>query len=314
MRNAKLKLSQQVNPMEVINDFSLMRQTQGLGKFTISNEQYYLKTFFKRNEVNFDDTKTLTQTIGKFLSKKKTGGYYNKVLQAFRQFFRYCIDEGIIKENPSLIFKYKDESARIIQHNQETIKMLLDLPDKTSFAGFRDYTFMLTILDNGIRPYELLQIKIDDIDLVNNQMIVREEYAKNRRLRVLPLSDKTVSCLKKLINARHEKWSQDVPVFCSYTGKRQKTYNLQERFRNYSGKIGVNITPYHLRHTFALWYIRNGGNAFSLQTIMGHSTLEMTQGYVKLINADIKNNHMKASPINTIFNKPKPNSVTKMMK
>lgn len=312
MRNAKRKLSQQVNPMEVLNDFLLMRQAQGLTEFTTTREQYYLRTFFERNEVDLNDTKALTQAIGQFLSEKKTGGYYNKVLQAFRQFFKYCVDEGIVNENPSLRFKFKDESARIIQHDQDTIKTLLDLPDKSSFAGFRDYTFMLVMLDNGIRPYELLQIKPSDVDLVNNQMIVREEYAKTRQLRVLPLSGQTVSCLKKLINARHEKWSQDSPVFCTYTGRRQKTCNLQERFRNCSKKLGVDITPYHLRHTFALWYIRNGGSAFSLKTIMGHSTLEMTQLYVNLVDADIKNSHMKASPVNTIFNKPKPNSVTRM--
>lgn len=55
--------------------------------------------------------------------------------------------------------------------------------------------------------------------------------------------------------------------------------------------------PYTLRHTFAVLYIRNGGDSFSLQEILGHSTLEMTRRYVHLARRDVAEQHKKFSPM-----------------
>ena len=54
---------------------------------------------------------------------------------------------------------------------------------------------------------------------------------------------------------------------------------------------------YHLRHTFALWFIRNGGSAFALQKILGHTTLEMTKTYVNIAMTDVRKNHLEFSPL-----------------
>jgi len=189
----------------------------------------------------------------------------------------------------------------VVQHDKQVIKTLLGMPDTSTFSGLRDYVFMLTMLDNGIRPNELLQIRLQDIDFMNNQIIVWEQYSKTRQLRTLPLSSQVVNAFKKLIHARHEQWNEDVPVLCSFSGHRLSSHNLQEGFRKYSQRLGTNVTPYHLRHVFALMFIRSGGNVFSLQQILGHSRLEMTQVYVNLVEADVKDSHSKASPINNLF-------------
>jgi site-specific recombinase XerD len=72
---------------------------------------------------------------------------------------------------------------------------------------------------------------------------------------------------------------------------------LQKRFKDYSLAIKEDISPYHLRHVFALEFLRNGGNVFSLQRIMGHDSLEMTNVYVNLASSDIQEQHTKASPL-----------------
>jgi integrase len=69
-----------------------------------------------------------------------------------------------------------------MEHREDVIRALLDIPDKGTFAGLRDYVFMLVMLETGIRPMELLQIRLNDIDFVNQQITVRgselEEAAK----------------------------------------------------------------------------------------------------------------------------------------
>lgn len=52
-----------------------------------------------------------------------------------------------------------------------------------------------------------------------------------------------------------------------------------------------------LRHSFAVLYVRNGGDSFSLQAILGHSTLEMTRQYVNLARRDVAEQHKKFSPV-----------------
>jgi integrase/recombinase XerD len=58
-----------------------------------------------------------------------------------------------------------------------------------------------------------------------------------------------------------------------------------------------------LRHTFAVLYVRNGGDSFSLQEILGHSTLEMTRQYVNLARRDVAEQHKKFSPMESLLGK-----------
>ena len=267
---AKLvKISPDMNPFSLMEDFLLRKRAEGVTSFNISSHRSALRNFLAEYKGNINNIHKLKQAVYVFLSDKKSG-YFNKLLQALRQFFDYIIGE-LLKDNPCLGLKYKRCNVRVIHHDEKVIKAFISLPDKENFAGLRDYMIIISILDTGIRPNELLQIRIKDIDFLNAQINIREEYAKTRQPRFVPLSAQTMNGLKKLINARHPDWDLDTPVFCSFSGHRLTSHNLQERFREYSRQLGTSVTPYHLRH------IRNGGNVFSLQKIMGHTKLDMTK-------------------------------------
>lgn len=76
---------------------------------------------------------------------------------------------------------------------------------------------------------------------------------------------------------------------------------LAEMFANIGKRAGVaGFHPHRLRHTFAVMYLRNGGNAFSLQHMLGHSSLEMVRYYLKLAQVDIDNVHRRASPVDNL--------------
>lgn len=80
---------------------------------------------------------------------------------------------------------------------------------------------------------------------------------------------------------------------------------VQENIQNY-GKmaqiIGVRVSPHTFRHTMAKFYIMNGGDIFTLQQILGHSTLDMVRYYVELFGTDIKEQHKKYSSVVNMVN------------
>ena len=132
------------------------------------------------------------------------------------------------------------------------------------------------------------------------EVSVRAEVAKTRTRRTLPIMPITAKFLQELLAARHKSWSDSAPVFCTIEGKPIQSEMWSKRLKKYSDKLGVKVTPYFLRHCFALQFLRAGGSAFALQRTLGHSDLSMTKRYVALTEGDLKEQHAKASPLNTL--------------
>lgn len=296
------KIKQVVSQMDVqgvVEEFLSFCKAQGLGEDSLRSHRYALQHFFNQHEISLDDVAGLKKAIGRMLQDRQDA-YYNKQLNALRKFFEYCMGESLISSNPAIQFKYRRPTIQIVEHSEDSVKALMKVIDKDTFAGLRDYVFVVLMLDTGIRPSEALQLKTQDIDFDSKQIRVRREYAKTRKERYLPVSPQVLQVFKKLIAVRPDDWKVDVPVICTYDGHRMPARNMQKRFRDYSKLIRENITPYHLRHIFGLWFVRNGGDAFALQRIMGHTKMDMTRIYVNLADEDVRAIHEKASPLNNL--------------
>jgi len=112
-----------------------------------------------------------------------------------------------------------------------------------------------------------------------------------------------MSALKKYLRVRGD-ISGNPYLFVSSEDKPIKRRNVQERLSIYgkkSGIEGVRISPHTFRHTFAKFYILRGGDPFSLQALLGHSTLDMVRHYVNLWGSDLQKMHRQYSPVDHLL-------------
>jgi integrase/recombinase XerD len=147
----------------------------------------------------------------------------------------------------------------------------------------------------GLRASELCDLKVEDVDNRNNRIFVRQ--GKGMKERMLPFSPRTGQMVWRYLAARKDTLPAD-PLFTSKLNRQMTRTKLAEMFANIGRRAGVpNFHPHRLRHTFAIQYLRNGGNAYTLQAMLGHSSLDMVKHYLRLAQTDVDTAHRRASPV-----------------
>lgn len=217
---------------------------------------------------------------------------------AIRCAFRFWKREGTLAENPmELIERPRRERTLIRPLSSEQAARLLEMPDARSSQGLRDRAMMALMLDSGLRVSEVLSVEASRIDWISCALTV---MGKGRKERTVPFSARTGQILLEYARERTKRPTLDPQFFLGRTGKkleRTKVRKLVVHYGKAAAIEGVRVSPHTLRHTFAVLYVRNGGDTFSLQEILGHSTLEMTRRYVHLARRDVAEQHKKFSPM-----------------
>lgn len=165
-------------------------------------------------------------------------------------------------------------------------------------AGYRDRTMILMLLDTGLRASELVGLAMSDVNLDDGLLKV---YGKGRKERVVPIGAKVQRALWKYLQRyRPQPANPLCPTLLLTRAGRPITVNrlesIIEKHGCRAGIEGVRCSPHTFRHTFAISYLRNGGDVFSLQRILGHSSLNVVRIYVNLAETDVKACHQRFSP------------------
>lgn len=291
-----------------LNDKSL----EGLAKRTLdgykTNLYYFRKWLDNEYHSDYNCITVDIDIFKKYLYYMSQEKEYNPFtinirLRTLKTYLKWLYDEKYISVDINLkIKKVKVPQDFTVPLDNIDIKKLLCACDTSTYSGFRDYCTILLILDCGIRVHELCALKIKDIDLKQGLIKVEAETTKTRTARLLPISNKTCKLLNQLIKLAKETDSEY--VFQSTYGGQIKPSNvaLSLNRARHKANIKKRCTPYTLRHTFATYAVKAGIDVFTLQRIMGHSTIMTTRKYIQLETNDLKKKHDRLNPIDKFFN------------
>ena len=235
-----------------------------------------------------------------------SGPYLDNHWKAIRTFFRWCNEALHIKRPDLELTRPKYKFAEVIPFSEAEIKRLLQAcefsrefqrsntkPYRLRRATeLRDKAILMVLLDTGIRIGELCRLEARDLNLETGEVHVRP-YGTGRKTR-----PRAVFLGKA---ARRAVW-----VYLAHNKDIEPDDRLfpvnPAAVRSWMRELGeraqvTDVHPHRFRHTFSIQYLRNGGDVFSLQRILGHGTLDMVRRYLALADADTANAHQRASPV-----------------
>ena len=160
---------------------------------------------------------------------------------------------------------------------------------------------MMLFLDTGIRLDELVNLKLSRIDFTLGEMTILGKGSKERRVPIGSQAKKAL--IDYIAKERSEPINpqDEDKLYLSSDGYPMTHGSVEKLFQRVKKTTNVSkLHPHVCRHTFSVRYLINGGDVFSLQKILGHTSLEMTRKYVNLASGDVKDKHRRFSPMDNL--------------
>ena len=270
---------------------------------TIQNYDHYLSRFFE--QMGIKDVHEITEErvrefrlwlnrqpgTGNDTMKRRTQNYYLIALRAFLKFLRKRGIEGLSPERIELA-KVPERHLDLISPLE--LDRLLAAADGTDERGLRDKAILELLFSTGLRVSELCSLDTD-LDLSRDGFSIR---GKGEKVRVVFLSDAAKNAVRAYLKARKDMTDAlFVNVPRSRHVKKAPTRltprAIEMMIKTYAAKAGITkkVTPHVLRHSFATDLLSNGADIRSVQQLLGHASINTTQIYTHVTDAQLANVH-----------------------
>lgn len=219
---------------------------------------------------------------------------YLKVLKAF---LRWLAAEEYIEKPLKVTFLIQPKLVPST-YTHDQLRAILGLRP-TLMSEQRVHLIAMLYLDTGARAQEILGLRRSDVDL--DDCLLHLD-GKGRRQRTVPFSRELRADLYRWMQRRPTDL-QEAWLFPTGPGHHLVYENALRDFRKLQEQLGIHgrrLSFHAFRHTMATNFIRQGGDVFRLQRILGHSSLTMTQRYVHLQTADLAEEHQRLSLVSTL--------------
>ena len=276
-------------------------RVKNLSEYTILAYEKKLAEFIdmvgKDSPVSDITTHVIDEYILELRERDITDVTIATLMRHVRAFVYYCQECGYVRPFKIVIPKSVKKIKETYTHDE--LIALLERPNvnKCSFSEYKTWVFENYLLATGNRLSTALNVRIKDVDFDNNVLHLCQ--TKNRRQQIIPLSNKLALVLKEYLEIRGG--NADDYLFCNEYGEKASDRTYQQLVRRYNIKRNVNRTSIHVfRHTFAKNWILNSGDIARLQSIMGHSSLAVTNEYLQMFGQDLQDDFDRFNPLDNL--------------
>jgi len=223
----------------------------------------------------------------------------NRKLSCLKSFYLFLNKKGIHNANPAKLVsapKNKKSLPQFIPEKQ--INFLLDDYDfGIDFEGKRDHLIISLFYFTGMRLSELIELKLDNIELKEFKIKV---LGKRNKERIIPLHKEIIDLIEIYLKERLTQLNGQSCSHLFITAKNKKlypklVYNIVNQAINIVSTIGQK-SPHVLRHTFATHMLNNGADLNAIKELLGHANLAATQIYTHNSFEKLKDAYRKSHP------------------
>ena len=262
-----------------------------LSKNTIASYQDNLKRFeifLQGKSINHVTRKDIEAYL-KFNEQmaEKSRAHY---LTVIKNFYSFLATEGYLENNPCENIEQPKISKTLPHYlTEEEVNQLLNIPLKTPY-DYRNKAMLELLYATGIRVSELVQLKLNNLDLHDDYIRV---LGKGSKERISPISSMAENYLKIYIDQYRNKLLKNKDsdyLFINNFGKPISRQGFFKNLKQIAQKQGIKkeSSPHTLRHSYATHLLSHGADLRVIQELLGHSDISTTQIYTHLLNDKIK--------------------------
>lgn len=292
---------------DAILEFMIDQRTRGNSAATLS---YYdnVLGFFYDFTGNIEVNDLTLQLCREYYLKLSEGDRKTVSIQSYirglRAFLNWLYNNEYINTDICNKFKLPKATREVIDvlTDDEIHKLFSSIGDR-SWLALRNRLIIALMLDSGLRRHEVVTLTMSSVHFSDRYIIVKQ--GKGDKQRIVPIGEFTADILARYLKATAfcpEREALLIKVSDDRYGWDAITdITLKQLFRKLKRRTGISkLHPHLLRHTFATRYLENGGNIYTLQAILGHSSLEMVKRYLHLANTRIRRDFPQFSPLDNL--------------
>ena len=247
---------------------------KGFSKETIKNYSYCVNSFFRfldKTGLKLSISSVRSYLLSLDLSINSCRLHYAALRFLFAEVLGrpFSADEVPNKKRPKHLPKVL---------SKETIRLLID-----SASNLKHKLIIKFFYSTGIRLNELINLKRSDIDFDRNIVNIRKGKGKKDRITII-----SESLRLDLLKYYSKTIFKTAFVFEGYKGKYSKKA-VQAVLKDIGKKVGINLHPHMLRHSFATHLLESGTDIRLIQKLLGHSDISTTQIYTKISKKELLN-------------------------
>ena len=222
----------------------------------------------------------------------------SRKLSSLRSFYNYLLKKEIINKNYFSMIKNPKKNSSLPKFvKEEEIDKMFTIPDTRTWIGIRNLLIIRMLYATGLRVSELVNIKINDINIADHTIRV---LGKGSKERIVVFGYHTEAALNDYLNRgrRQVDFHGSPYLFLNKDGNRLSTRYIRKIIDDiiFKASIEHHVSPHMLRHTFATGMLNNGADLVSVKDLLGHESLNTTSIYTHVSDEKIKEVYNMAHP------------------